>query len=152
MVAPNSKGLGQVDTVGTDPTPFILGGLALLTLYFFWSTSEGSSSGRVTRKQGVYKKTKGSGSISSAMSAAYSAGKRSGDSGNFDSWLESKGLDGRGSGVIARLQKQYEKGVEGESKGGSRSHAEGDESPSGKVWYKGAWRSRDYAEDAGLLD
>jgi hypothetical protein len=46
--------------------------------------------------------------VSSATAAAYKAGQQSGDTGNFDSWAESKGLADRG----AWLKKSYERGVE----------------------------------------
>jgi hypothetical protein len=52
--------------------------------------------------------------IGQAAQAAYRAGKASGDTGLFESWLESRRLAGRGSGVRSRLEKEYRRGVEGE--------------------------------------
>jgi hypothetical protein len=46
--------------------------------------------------------------VSSATAAAYKAGQQSGDTGNFESWAEGKGLADRGPW----LKKSYERGVE----------------------------------------
>jgi hypothetical protein len=55
--------------------------------------------------------------ISQATHAAYRAGKQSGDTGLFNEWAESKGLQGRGSSLRA----SYEAGVTGQVSKGAPS-------------------------------
>lgn len=50
--------------------------------------------------------------IGQAVRAARQAGERSGDTGLFDSWLESQGLSGRGDTLKRRLRAEYEQGFE----------------------------------------
>jgi len=50
--------------------------------------------------------------IGQAAKAAYAAGKKSGDTGQFRYWLESAGLADRSDTLIARLQREYDKGFE----------------------------------------
>lgn len=49
--------------------------------------------------------------VGEATRAAFKAGQQSGDTGAFDGWLRSKGLEGRGNVLRARLAKEYERGV-----------------------------------------
>jgi hypothetical protein len=49
--------------------------------------------------------------VGQSSQAAYKAGQKAGDTYLFDSWLESKGLEGRGNALIDRLRKAYERGV-----------------------------------------
>jgi len=46
------------------------------------------------------------------MRAAYLAGKKSGDTGLFHSWLSESGLADRSDTLISKLQKQYDAGFE----------------------------------------
>jgi hypothetical protein len=49
--------------------------------------------------------------IGEATRAAYNAGVKDGDTGLFDTWLHAKGLHNRGNVLVARLKKEYERGV-----------------------------------------
>jgi hypothetical protein len=69
-----------------------------------FSSSESSKRTKSAKKSSM--------TVSAAMSAAYKAGKASGDTGLFDSWLESRGLDDRSDTLKNRLRKEYERGHE----------------------------------------
>lgn len=47
-----------------------------------------------------------------AVKAAFRAGQVSGDTGLFDQWIREQGLERRGKMVLARLEKEYRRGVE----------------------------------------
>ena len=65
--------------------------------------------GWLTRKETTY--TRSSGQATPATQA-YNAGVRSGDTWNFDSWLQGKRLDRAPRGTIEKLRASYERGVE----------------------------------------
>jgi hypothetical protein len=50
--------------------------------------------------------------VGQSMKAAREAGRKSGDTGQFKSWLESSGLAGHGALLRGRLQREYVAGVE----------------------------------------
>lgn len=66
------------------------------------------------------------------MPAAYKAGQKYGDTGAFDSWIRSKGLDDRGAYLLRRLEKEFERGViDGEGTSGPAPVAGGSGAGSG---------------------
>jgi hypothetical protein len=52
-----------------------------------------------------------------AMKKAYAAGKASGDTGLFHSWLSESGLADRSNTLISRLQREYDRGFEDSIRG-----------------------------------
>lgn len=66
-----------------------------------------------SRKTAPKRKTaRSSMTVAQATSAAFKAGKETGDTGLFRQWLEFAGLSGRGNVLTARLRKEYERGFE----------------------------------------
>jgi len=85
--------------------------------------------------------------VSSAITAARKAGKESGDTGLFQGWLESTGLESRSHTLKARLRQEYEKGVLGENGravhfGSSTSVPKDTVYKGFQIWFDGEhWRS-----------
>jgi hypothetical protein len=75
--------------------------------------------------------------IGEASAAAYKAGKASGDTGLFDSWLDSKGLQDRSSTLRRRLKQEYDRGFEANFAGTSTETHERRAAASGPIKYKG---------------
>lgn len=66
------------------------------------------------RKQKKYKSGRSILTITEALHKAYQAGQRSGDTFLFDDWLTRNKLDGRGVGLVNKLEKEYRRGVDNE--------------------------------------
>ena len=68
-----------------------------------------------------YRRKQSSATIPQASRAAFAAGKRLGDAGYFENWLERVGLDGRGAAVRSRLKLRFDEGVTARSLPGKDS-------------------------------